>query len=174
MHWCHRHWCDCSDFPGGEWYLFLCMRRNRMSTARATKWPPAGHCDRLWANNQKQTSPGWPEGPTSSSGPCPHCPPPWSLINIFHRIPELADPPLASVLLTDGRIIFQSIKHCQTVQVISDVSFHWEHALTLSGMHISIWGPNKILNTVLSCCCEISAKLTMYNSTNWVMWLKWC
>lgn len=36
----------------------------------------------------------WPKGPTSSSGPCPHCPALWSLIGICHRIPESAAPPL--------------------------------------------------------------------------------
>lgn len=43
-------------------YRLLCARKNKMSTARATKWPPAGHwCECLWPQNQEQTSWGWLE-----------------------------------------------------------------------------------------------------------------
>ncbi len=37
----------------------------------------------------KQTPWGWAEGPTSSSGPCAHCPAPWSSTGICHWTPEL-------------------------------------------------------------------------------------
>ncbi len=33
-------------------------------------------------------------GPTSSSGPCAHCPAPWSSIRLCHWAPELTGPPL--------------------------------------------------------------------------------
>lgn len=38
-------------------YLFFCARRNRISTARATKWPPASHwCECLWPHDETKTS----------------------------------------------------------------------------------------------------------------------
>ena len=69
-------------------YLLLCARRNRLSTA--------GHWSEcLCPNNQKQTSWGWPQGATSCSVPCAHCPAPWSSIGICYRTLELACLPLA-------------------------------------------------------------------------------
>lgn len=40
------------------------------------RWRPLKFCVRecLWPKNQKRTWWEWPKGPTSSSGPCPHCP----------------------------------------------------------------------------------------------------
>lgn len=43
---------------------------------------------------QSEMSRGWSEGPTSSSESCGPWLAPWSLIGIFHRISELAGPPL--------------------------------------------------------------------------------
>lgn len=44
---------------------------------------------------QSEMSRGWSEGPTSSSESCDPWLAPWSLIGIFHRIPELAGTPEA-------------------------------------------------------------------------------
>ncbi len=74
----------------------MCKEEQDEPCQSLTKWPPVGHwCEVLWPNNQKQTSWGWPEGPTSSSWPCAHCPAPWSSIGICHWTPELAGLPLA-------------------------------------------------------------------------------
>jgi hypothetical protein len=74
-------------------------------------------------------------------------------------------------------IMFHSIRHHQvapqTVQELSDAlvqiweeipqdTIHLEHALMLSGMYTSTWGPYKLLSTILSCCNEISAKWTSH------------
>lgn len=61
-----------------EKYLLLCARWIMMSTARATKWPPACHwCECLWPNSQKQTLWGWSKDPTFFSESCAHCLAPW-------------------------------------------------------------------------------------------------
>ncbi len=74
----------------------MCKEEQAEHWQSPTKWPLAGHwCECLWPNNQKQTSWGWPEGPTSSNGPCAHCPAPWSSIGICHWTLELAGLPLA-------------------------------------------------------------------------------
>lgn len=58
---------------------YLCARWIMLSTARATKWPPACHwCECLWPNSQKHTSWGWSKDPTSFSESCAHCLAPWS------------------------------------------------------------------------------------------------
>ena len=80
----------------------MCKEEQVEHCPSPTEWPPAGHWSEcLCPNNQKQTSWGWPQGATSCSVPCAHCPAPWSSIGICYRTPELACPPLAPWLFTD-------------------------------------------------------------------------
>ncbi len=67
-------------------YLLLCARRNKMSTARAYKMTSSRPL--VWMSLTKTIRNRLHEGGLRarrpSSGPCAHCPAPWSSIGIYH------------------------------------------------------------------------------------------